>query len=267
MTLLAVFAPNGATSASLPAVGSSLNVLTPVNNPQGRFVWLVLYNYSPFLVSVTIGSSQNWLEPATAASFPVPESGSQVQLLATSNPSGAPILASQVQGVWYTAADGAPSGFPVALPSPASVSSVSVVNAFLSEAVADPDSQGAALFDVSYNTLNFSDLAFSGIIPTLVIRTIDVAHCVQAISGGFSPIFLSLVGQQSGAVYWHGQINPAEGGGVGPPYAQNWTKSFPRGIKPSLLGDADILFTAVEDGSSIASFSATFSASLTAALF
>lgn len=128
MTVLALFAPGNTTTGTFKALQGQLTALAPPNNPPGNFPWIVVYNYSAYLLLVNIGSSQNWLEPATAASFPVPTSGSAVSLTATANPSNTGVNTGQIQAVWYAASDGPPVGFPLGLPTPLNVSNVAVTS-------------------------------------------------------------------------------------------------------------------------------------------
>lgn len=127
MTVLGVF-DGGSTTGFFSGTDDTLSVRSPINNPQGNFIYVVVYNYSAYLVQVNIGSSQNWLEPATANSFPAPRSGSSIDLTAESVPNVAADNTGTVQAVWYTADDGVPVGFPLALPSSSLIADQGAVN-------------------------------------------------------------------------------------------------------------------------------------------
>lgn len=120
---------DGATSAqpnyaAQISSNATITVQSPPNNPQADFIALVLYNYSPYRLLATVGSNQSWIEAASAVCFPLPPNGSPIAVTPVNYPptpsnSGSglavfltPPQQATVQGVFYTAQDGMPQGFP-----------------------------------------------------------------------------------------------------------------------------------------------------------
>lgn len=114
----------------MPTPGPTLALATGTQEqltlPNGRWPWIVMYNLSPFLLTVGFSGGQMSIPPWWAEALPLPSSAQALQISASSPgamaiPVGTP---EQLTTVLYTIDDPVPVGFPVTLTANAIVATV-----------------------------------------------------------------------------------------------------------------------------------------------